>query len=55
LAEVIFLPVLKAKNPKKKKIAVVAGMRRLGIRMWHGGCRALAPEEVGLSLGTARP
>ncbi len=24
-----------ARNPKKKKIAVVACMRRLGIRMWH--------------------
>jgi len=26
---------LKAKNPKKKKIAVVALMRRLAIKMWH--------------------
>ena len=26
-----------AKNPKKKKIAVVASMRRLAIRMWHRG------------------
>jgi transposase len=25
-----------AKNPKHKKIAVVASMRRLAIRMWHG-------------------
>jgi transposase len=24
-----------AKNPKHKKIAVVAGMRRLAIKMWH--------------------
>jgi len=26
-----------ARNPKKKKIAVVASMRRLAIRMWHRG------------------
>jgi len=26
-----------AKNPKKKKIAVVASMRRLAVRMWHCG------------------
>jgi len=30
-----------AKNPKKKKIAVVAAMRRLAIRMWHRGLYAL--------------
>jgi transposase len=28
------------KNPKKKKIAVVAAMRRLAVRMWHRGLRA---------------
>jgi transposase len=28
------------KNPKKKKIAVVAGMRRLAVRMWHKGKEA---------------
>jgi transposase len=41
---------IKARNPKKKKIAVVAGMRRLAIRMWHlggaepdsGACRIAA-------------
>ena len=27
------------KNPKKKKIAVVAAMRRLAVRMWHYGQR----------------
>jgi len=36
-----------AKNPKHKKIAVVAVMRRLAIRMWHVGleaqCRAVGP------------
>jgi len=29
------------KNPKKKKIAVVAAMRRLAVRMWHRGLHAL--------------
>jgi transposase len=33
-----------AKNPKKKKIAVVASMRRLAVRMWHRG-RAFPPGE----------
>ena len=28
------------KNPKHKKIAVVALMRRLGIKMWHRGLEA---------------
>jgi transposase len=28
---------IKAKNPKKNKIAVVASMRRLAVRMWHLG------------------
>jgi transposase len=31
-----------AKNPKKNKIGVVALMRRLGIRLWHRACEALA-------------
>jgi len=31
---------LVAKNPKKKKIALVACMRRLGIRLWHDGIEA---------------
>lgn len=36
-----------AKNPKKKKIAVVASMRRLAVRMWHAGLRATeAPPNV---------
>jgi transposase len=34
------------KNPKRKKIAVVAVMRRLAVRMWHRGCRG-APGEYG--------
>jgi transposase len=29
-----------AKNPKRKKIAVVAGMRRLSVRLWHVGRQA---------------
>jgi transposase len=33
---------LKEKNPKKKKIAVVALMRRLAIRMWHRAIAATA-------------
>jgi transposase len=31
------------KNPQKKKIAVVAGMRRLSIVMWHRGLDAIRP------------
>jgi transposase len=33
-----------AKNPKHKKVAVVAAMRRLAIRMWHG---AVAVKAAG--------
>jgi len=32
------------KNPKKKKIAVVASMRRLAVRLWHRGLRASAEK-----------
>lgn len=35
-----FYERLVEKNPKKKKIAVVAGMRRLAVRMWHVGLKA---------------
>ena len=31
-----------AKNPKHKKIAVVAAMRRLAVKMWHVACPAKA-------------
>jgi len=31
---------LVARNPKRKKIAVVAGMRRLSVRLWHVGRQA---------------
>lgn len=37
---------LVAKNPKKKKIAVVASMRRLGIRMWHVALEAQVKANV---------
>lgn len=39
---------IKAKNPKHKKIAVVASMRRLAIRMWHRGVAAAtaAPSDL---------
>lgn len=33
-----------AKNPKHKKIAVVAAMRRLAIRLWHIGLRSQGRE-----------
>jgi transposase len=33
-----------AKNPKHKKIAVVASMRRLAVRLWHRG-RAVPPSR----------
>lgn len=39
------------KNPKKKKIAVVAMMRRLAVRMWHKGEEA----QRGITTGPARP
>jgi transposase len=34
------------KNPKKKKIALVACMRRTGIEMWHVALTAQAPETA---------
>lgn len=34
------------KNPQHKKIAVVACMRRLAIRMWHTACDAVPPGET---------
>lgn len=60
---------LAQKNPKHKKIAVVAAMRRLGVRMWHRASQAcpeapppdaarrtvpLAPA-AGLGLAQGRP
>jgi len=29
-----------ARNPKHKKIAIVAAMRRLAVKMWHEGLKA---------------
>ena len=40
---------IKAKNPKKKKIAVVASMRRLAVRMWHRGRATTDSDACGLS------
>lgn len=42
-----------AKNPKHKKIAVVAAMRRLAIRLWHIGLRSQVRE--GLFWEDAKP
>jgi transposase len=53
---------IQAKNPKHKKIAVVASMRRLAVRMWHRGlaaqegCSPNLPETAsGLAEKKARP
>jgi len=40
---------IKAKNPQHKKIAVVASMRRLAVRMWHGGIAAAAASQSGFA------
>ena len=45
---------LVARNPKHKKIAVVACMRRLGIEMWHRASGHPRPE-ASLGLDTAGP
>jgi transposase len=44
----------KAKDPKRKRIAKVAMMRRLGIRLWHVAQEARAPSraEVAASAGS---
>jgi transposase len=42
---------IKAKHPKKKKIAVVASMRRLAVRMWHLG-RSEVESHVGAITAT---
>lgn len=38
---------IKAKNPKKKKIAVVASMRRLAVRLFHRGREAIVENGPG--------
>ena len=35
-----------ARNPKKKKIAIVACMRRLGIKLWHRGMSVLERRKA---------
>lgn len=45
--EAVVYARLVAKNPKHKKIAIVAGMRRLAIRMWHSGQRNAGQVEGG--------
>lgn len=47
-AEKIVYERIKAKNPKKKKIAVVASMRRLAVRMWHHGRVATDSDTSGI-------
>ena len=46
-----------AKNPKKKKIAVVASMRRLAVRMWHRGLAHPpgTPSRTMILAGQATP
>jgi transposase len=45
---------IKAKNPQAKKKAVVAEIRRLGIRMWHTAVNALNEAELQEQHGTTR-
>lgn len=46
---------IKAKNPKKTKVAVVAAMRRLAVRMWHRACAVASPSAnpAGAAIGAA--
>jgi transposase len=46
---------IKAKNQKKSKIAVVACMRRLGIRMWHTAQSAFPRPKTGKTSATVCP
>jgi hypothetical protein len=46
---------IKARNPKKTKIAIVAGMRRLGIRMWHAGQSVFPCPQTGKVSATICP
>jgi transposase len=45
------------RNPKKKKIAVVAAMRRLAVRMWHYGQRGRERQAIlpGVFPSNSRP
>jgi transposase len=43
------------RNPKHKKKAVVACMRRLGVRLWHRGCEAQGQAAVSTAGAVAEP
>jgi transposase len=43
---------IRAKNPKRTKIAIVANMRRLSIRMWHRGLCAPSPPKTRKATAT---
>jgi transposase len=45
---------LVSRNPKKKKIALVACMRRLAVRLWHIGLQAQLRTEAGTLNANAR-
>ena len=51
--ENVYYDRLVAKNPKKKKIAVVACMRRMAVRMWHVGLEAQQETDVFGECATA--
>jgi transposase len=40
-----YYQALAARNPQHKKVALVALMRRLGIRLWHLGIAAMTPID----------
>ncbi|HEV7221771.1 MAG TPA: IS110 family transposase [Pirellulales bacterium] len=42
------------RNPKRKKVAVVAAMRRLAVRMWHAGRKARQEVESGRAIPGGR-
>jgi transposase len=42
------------RNPKRKKVAVVAAMRRLAIRMWHAGRQARQEVVSGRAISGGR-
>jgi transposase len=53
LSENVVYQRLVAKNPKRKKIAIVACMRRLAIRMWHVALAASSPRAETAPLAQA--
>lgn len=50
-SEAAFYDRLAKKNPNHKKIAVVAAMRRMGIRCWHNGLEAQRALRTGGATG----